>query len=204
MAYFPSCETGTYISTIIFIQLYICTDTCPYYILQGQTGQQRPGDSMTLLLIWLSDGVAAKTSVSRSKNMVPHMANADESDDTPLRPFKFGCAIVFWIYLASMDWSKGRLIAQQAIVKLLKTYRCPEEFTFNQFWDRCIIMCIYIYDPVIQHVQIQMMRSMNGQFLDGKHKHMDIAVDIPPILQCTTQVPSTVCLTTSSYSYPNA
>ena len=100
---------------------------------------------MTLLLIWLSDGVAAKTSVSRSKNMVPHIANADESDDTPLRPFKFGCAIVFWIYLASMDWSKGRLIAQQAIVKLLKTYRCPEEFTFNQFWDRCIIMCIYIY-----------------------------------------------------------
>ena len=115
MAYFPSCETGTYISTIIFIQLYICTDTCPYYILQGQTGQQRPGDSMTLLLIWLSDGVAAKTSASRSKNMVPHMANADESDDTPLRPFKFGCAIVFWINLASMDWSKGNISVSRRI-----------------------------------------------------------------------------------------
>lgn len=76
--------------------------------------------TLTLLLIWLSDGVAAKTSVSRSKNMVPHdMVNAHESDDTPLRPFKFGCAIVFWINLASMDWSKGRLIAQEAIVNLL-------------------------------------------------------------------------------------
>ena len=99
-------------------------------------------------------------------------------------------------------WSKERLIVQEATVTLLQTYGFSKKSTFNQFWAIWYINLItqtfvYLYIQLyicimcmIQHVQMHMMRPMNVQFLDGKHKH--------------TQFSSAVCLNTSSCSYQNA